>query len=217
MRRRFLNIASIVCLILCVALMGMWVRSYWRCDYVSWHSNAKQENSFTSKFGRLQYWRQNAPQIITTWTWGFGSRPISAVSKLQAPQGRLASLGFVHATEPLLGLVYIIFPYWVLAIASGSLAMICRFRWPWRCTLRHHFIATTFLAVVLGMIALLDRAWIGNDVSHNPTAAWHFDSNGNMVNDRGRPVDRLGNEIKVQNYIMMDSAGNLNSLKVIKH
>ena len=29
MPRRLLNIASIVCLVLCVALMGMWVRSYY--------------------------------------------------------------------------------------------------------------------------------------------------------------------------------------------
>jgi hypothetical protein len=33
--------------------------------------------------------------------------------------------------------------------------------WPWRFNLRSLFIATTFLAVVLGMIAWLDRAWIG--------------------------------------------------------
>jgi hypothetical protein len=33
--------------------------------------------------------------------------------------------------------------------------------WPWRFNLRTLFIATTFLAVVLGMIAWLDRAWIG--------------------------------------------------------
>jgi hypothetical protein len=33
--------------------------------------------------------------------------------------------------------------------------------WPWRFNLRSLFIATTFLAVVLGMIACLDRSWIG--------------------------------------------------------
>jgi hypothetical protein len=33
--------------------------------------------------------------------------------------------------------------------------------WPWRFTLRSLFIATTFLAVVLGMIVWLDPAWIG--------------------------------------------------------
>jgi hypothetical protein len=32
---------------------------------------------------------------------------------------------------------------------------------PWRFNLCSLFIATTFLAVVLGMIAWLDRAWIG--------------------------------------------------------
>ena len=32
MLRRLLNIASIVCLVACVALMGMWVRSYWLDD-----------------------------------------------------------------------------------------------------------------------------------------------------------------------------------------
>ena len=48
-----------------------------------------------------------------------------------------------------------------LLLASGSLAMIFRLRWPWRFTLRSLFIVTTFLAVVLGMIAWLDRAWIG--------------------------------------------------------
>jgi hypothetical protein len=41
------------------------------------------------------------------------------------------------------------------------LMMICHLRWPPRFTLRSLFIATTFLAVLLGMIAWLDRAWIG--------------------------------------------------------
>jgi hypothetical protein len=49
----------------------------------------------------------------------------------------------------------------LLALVSGSLAMVFRLNWPWQFTLRSLFIATTFLAVVLGMIAWLDRAWIG--------------------------------------------------------
>jgi hypothetical protein len=53
-------------------------------------------------------------------------------------------------------------PYWFLVLTSGSLAMICRLRWPpWRSTLRSLFIVTTFLAVVLGMSTWLDRAWVG--------------------------------------------------------
>jgi hypothetical protein len=34
-------------------------------------------------------------------------------------------------------------------------------RWPRRFTLPSLFIVTTFLSIVLGMIAWLDRAWIG--------------------------------------------------------
>jgi hypothetical protein len=48
-------------------------------------------------------------------------------------------------------------PYWFLALATGLLAAACGKRWPRRFTLRSLFIATTFLAVVLGMIAWLDR------------------------------------------------------------
>lgn len=56
---------------------------------------------------------------------------------------------------------FLVLPFWFLVLGSGSLAMICRLRWPWRFKLRGLFIVTTFLAVVLGMIAWLDRAWIG--------------------------------------------------------
>jgi hypothetical protein len=39
--------------------------------------------------------------------------------------------------------------------------MLFRLRWPWQFNLRSLFIATTFLAAVLGMIAWLDHSWIG--------------------------------------------------------
>jgi hypothetical protein len=52
-------------------------------------------------------------------------------------------------------------PYWFLVLASGSLSMLFRMRWPWQFNLRSLFVATTFLAVVLGMIAWLDHSWIG--------------------------------------------------------
>ena len=54
-----------------------------------------------------------------------------------------------------------VIPFWFLVLVTGSLAMALRLHWPPRFTLRSLFIVTTFLAVVLGMIAWLDRAWIG--------------------------------------------------------
>jgi hypothetical protein len=38
-------------------------------------------------------------------------------------------------------------------VLDSVLTFIFRWRWPWRFTLRSLFIATTFLAVVLGTIA----------------------------------------------------------------
>jgi hypothetical protein len=46
-------------------------------------------------------------------------------------------------------------------LTTGSLAMLLQLRLPPRFTLRALFTVTTFLAIVLGMIAWLDRAWIG--------------------------------------------------------
>ena len=47
MLRRLLNIASIVCLVLCVALMGMWVRSY-SVESNHWMGTLRIRESFPS-------------------------------------------------------------------------------------------------------------------------------------------------------------------------
>jgi hypothetical protein len=44
---------------------------------------------------------------------------------------------------------------------SAGKGIADRMRQPWRFRLRSLFIVTTFLAIGLGMIAWLDRAWIG--------------------------------------------------------
>jgi hypothetical protein len=55
----------------------------------------------------------------------------------------------------------IMIPYWFVVLTSGSLAMAFQLRWPLRFNLRSLFIATTFLAVVLGMKTWLVHPWIG--------------------------------------------------------
>jgi hypothetical protein len=69
-----------------------------------------------------------------------------------------SNLGFAGQLSPY---VVVMLPFWFLVLVSGSLAMLLQLRWPWRFNLRSLFIATTLLAVVLGMIVWLDRAWIG--------------------------------------------------------
>jgi hypothetical protein len=175
MLRRFLNIASIVCILACVASMAMWVRSYRAKD--EWHGNGvgDQKVSIASAAGRVslsETVREDAPSAWRReWEFDNGS-PESRWSPhgdpLQPRQDRPAAKlirkvptrfgigGYLSWTDSQLKL-----PYWLLVAASGSLAMLFRMGWPWRFTLRSLFLATTFLAIVLGMIACLDRSWIG--------------------------------------------------------
>jgi hypothetical protein len=54
MHRRLLNIASVVCLILCVALIGMWVRSYYEIDELTGHFADRCVCSINTMPGRLR-------------------------------------------------------------------------------------------------------------------------------------------------------------------
>jgi hypothetical protein len=57
-------------------------------------------------------------------------------------------LGFFAIHTPIA--FVLIVPYWISVVASSSVAMAFQLRWPWRFNLRSLFIATMFLAVVLG-------------------------------------------------------------------
>ena len=184
MLRRLLNFASILSPFACVALMGLWAFSS-VCDEAVHGSltDAVGDFQIASIQGRLSilmlpgntrpgigYWPQTPlddhkshvgePPIhyeygtITPSNWRWSRRV-----KGSKRQTNLASLGFSASIAP--NAFMMLLPYWFLVLASGSLGMLFRLRWPWRFNLRSVFAATTFLAVVLGMIAWLDRAWIG--------------------------------------------------------
>jgi hypothetical protein len=150
MFRCLLNIASIVCLVLCVALTGMWVRSYWLVDNIL-ISSGSRSFFIVSGWGKAVYELTDASgQSRFDCTW------ISRPQPPNHPRPSLLSFYFQWHFPAQVGL-----PYWFVVTVCGLLAMLCRPRWPWRFTLRTLFIAVTFLAVVMGMIAWLDRAWIG--------------------------------------------------------
>ena len=164
MLRRLLNIASIVCLVACVALMGMWVRSYSVCDDIHGYFSEYHAYQIYSDTGRMEFTRVQQNGVgMDYWRW----RSIwSETNDLPRPLNFSArralyvkGLGFHFKFYR--EITDIELPFWFLVLTTGSLAMICRLCWPWRFKLRSLFIVTTFLAVVLGMIAWLDRAWIG--------------------------------------------------------
>jgi hypothetical protein len=171
MRRRLLSIAFFVCLVASVSLMAMWVRSYGHNDRASGHFGTGHGFQIASNYGRVVLYIGNSGlgSYFTTAVVSPGpSRRLSA--NLQAlngphytgvpnPQLALSNFGFdgyVNGTGR-----FLILPYWFLMLGAGSLAIICRLRWPPRFTLRSLFIATTLLAVVMGISVWLDRGWIG--------------------------------------------------------
>jgi hypothetical protein len=142
---RLLNTASVVCLVLCVALMGMWVRSY----------RAYGPSTVLSIGKAVLVAAVHRGHAECVWQWKFRYGPTDEY----AQHTILNSIGFEVRRNA--GSIVAAIPFWFLVVASGSLAMAFQLRWPPRFTLRALFFATTFLAVVLGMSAWLDRAWIG--------------------------------------------------------
>jgi hypothetical protein len=170
MLRRLLNIASIVCLVACVALAGLWVRSYYAIDSFSARFVGERGLVLSSKPGRLfTHLCTTIPPETPLWSFESDSDFHNWDKPMHESWGRsgldagvrLGFMGFPMPGGTSGGGHAFVLPYWFLVITTGSLAMLCQLRWPPRFTLRCLFIATTFLAVVLGMIAWLDRAWIG--------------------------------------------------------
>ena len=102
-------------------------------------------------------------EVDTYYPWSVTSEPAeNSKTHIKPKNFGFASYYFGQAgASAATPFVMIVLPLWFLVLPTGSLAMICQLRWPPRFTLRSLFIATTFLAIVLGMIAWLDRAWIG--------------------------------------------------------
>jgi hypothetical protein len=164
MLRRLLNIASIACLVLCVLLMGLWVRSYYVWDTLTFRWWLEHDFLIYGRTGEVAW--SCPPPTLSTRLWE--SSPLSphdsggsiwTFSDLDFEPKFLLSIGFAAVRTGTVSVVML--PYWFLVLTSGSLGMITRARSAVRFNLRRLFIVTTFLAIVLGMIAWLDRAWIG--------------------------------------------------------
>jgi hypothetical protein len=167
MLRRLLNIASVFCLVACVTLMGLWVRSYYYCYIWQIRTNS-----------RLLQLRSDQGLLIYS-----GLHPIASQADVIAVLNDASSQGqtFISSTvgprepAPFPGIVLgfglqrlpwsirVSIPIWSPVVVFAGISLL--FRLPSSrplhgFSLRSLFIATTVLAVVLGMIAWLDRSWI---------------------------------------------------------
>ena len=99
MPRRLLNIASVACLVACVALMGLWVRSYYQ--YSDLRGRIFGTNLFVIGVpsGRMRSTTlelkstQSGIPTPYTWPWAIGNKPAIVFSKSPVGRGYLASLG----------------------------------------------------------------------------------------------------------------------------
>ena len=154
MRRRLLNIASIVCLVACVALMGMWVRSYWRIDAIGATSG---NNDFVIGSERGVIFCGGNGSFRTAIATGVWRTESDLPDEGPLPQPSFLLFHFEYDQSG----AEILIPYWFLVLSTGLLSILFWYKRGWQFTLRDLLIATTLLAIVLGMIACLDRAWIG--------------------------------------------------------
>jgi hypothetical protein len=167
MRRRLLNIASIVCLVVCVALIGLWARSYFY-RYALEVTNRSGLLRIVSERGILDY-RDVRPKptknygiVLQEYSQGktFDSSHADSTDRVGIEEtmwgyrwttGAASDASFFEAS----------FPIWPFVVASAAMSLLLIFPFSRRFGLRTLFVVTTFLALVLGMIALLDQAWIG--------------------------------------------------------
>ena len=166
--RRFLRLrisASAFFAVLAVAMVVLWVRSYWRVDYVTIEGAHVDFDAgyIAGKLG-VQVTDWNSPHGALSIQ--FKSKDVGAAD-LQRAESASGYMGFVYKWP---GAFMI--PLWLPTLVCVGLAAL---PWAtWRFSLRALLIATTLVAVALGLavcgLAVTDDR-ISRGVSHNETSS----------------------------------------------
>jgi hypothetical protein len=119
-KRHLLNVAAVVSLGLCVALVALAVRSYWVEEYLLFHAGRTQLHivSYGADLGVLLYGRGSSSYTIS-----YTRHP--AIRSMFSPW-RMTHFGFSYETWPKLPrvpfMIDMMFPNWALAIPLGWFA-----------------------------------------------------------------------------------------------
>jgi hypothetical protein len=158
MRYRKLRIAwSVGCGIACVLLIVLWVRSYLNYEDAMWRS-ATDSLCVHSGLGHVLVVEQpgNKPQYaFPMWKWTVGSQPITDPVNLERDiMNYHKTLGF--GWGEIAPQRFLMAPHWSLILLSSVMSGLPWLRsFAWRFSLRTLLIATTLVAVVLGLIVWL--------------------------------------------------------------
>lgn len=191
MVRRILNLVAGLSLVTCVVLAALWMRSYQRADRMIGGAWGSHRLLVGTKQGRLVGvvfdWPPD-PLCVS----GFTSYPVR--DELSFPIGDArqydAALGFTVLRRPQYmvgrstfetptgGTIYISgassatlrgwgvsVPFWCLVLSTGIAAAALLRRQPWRFSIRGLLVAISVIAIVLGLVEVLDR----------PSKNWQLD------------------------------------------
>lgn len=191
-RPRRVTIASAMCVFLCGALAGMWVRSYQRWDEVSGRLGSRVVISVESIEGRTIL-IASRPVVDAGWRPAIDSRSTERSTRFPEQyvgDDCVSRLG-LQADFWSMGSALVL-PYWLLTLGSGWLAMVFGFGWPQWFDRRGVCAAIAFAAIVLGMSARLDGSWIWKDAVETQDDASEMLSPGphsHSVSDGGSSQD----------------------------
>jgi hypothetical protein len=143
MRFRKLRIAfSATCLIACVLLIVLWVRSYWWEDALGWvQGSARNVFAIGSMYGWAQIMYEpggDSEEML-----------LPRFCRLQRPPDRSMKSMPSFALTANASFTSFRFPIWVLVLLVAAIGAVPWLRW--RFSLRTLLLATTLVAVVLGL------------------------------------------------------------------
>jgi hypothetical protein len=154
--RKLRNAWSVGCAIACVLLIVLWVRSYWRSYDAFGPMSKSRAVVLSSHQGRLSVIVQQIE--IPMWHFGRNSRAEQLAGTSSASVGRTFARLFVirFTSQKKSSGVSLAYTYPVLLTCALAVVPWIR-HLHWRFTLRTLLIATTLVAVVLGLIVYVAR------------------------------------------------------------
>jgi hypothetical protein len=168
MRYRKLRITwTVFCGIACALLIALWVRSYWRLDELK-GKPLKGKLTASSVSGKLVFEGGSAPSKFwnSSRTWELTNEVVNERTYLWpldwAPDYRRLNISFYHFKDTRTSIStsanpiwFLIVPHYCLVALALLIAGIFWLPWSNRFTLRTLLIATTLVALVLGLIVWL--------------------------------------------------------------
>jgi hypothetical protein len=168
MKLRNLRIAwSVAWGVVAVLLCVLWVRSYWRADYVN--GRASMDRFFVTSEAGFLCLDHLARDEILRWTdvfeietWEFGDyKTINMRRRLSrwTPHHFRAETGvYILRTGPTTGARWILYiPIWYFVVLSVVVGFASWIRWSKNFSLRTLLIATTLVGLILGFVLWLSR------------------------------------------------------------